>query len=109
MKRLGYAPASVASGEEAIDYLREKPADLLLLDMVMNSGMDGLETYKKILEFQPRQKAIVASGFSETDKVKEVQRLGAGEYIKKPYTLEKIAAAVKSELGKTPAGNSESP
>ena len=44
------------------------------------------------------QRAIIASGFSETDRVKEAQKLGAGQYIKKPYTLEKIGLAVKAEL-----------
>jgi DNA-binding NarL/FixJ family response regulator len=66
--------------------------------MIMGLGMDGLDTYKKILEIHPGQKAIIASGFSETDRVKEVQRLGAEAYVKKPYTLEKIGLAVKAEL-----------
>jgi len=71
---------------------------LLVLDMIMDPGMDGLDTYKDILKIHPGQKAIIASGFSETDRVKEVQRLGAGAYIKKPYTFEKIGLAVKTEL-----------
>ena len=62
--------------------------------------MDGLETYKAILEVHPGQKAILASGFSETDMVKEAQRLGAGKYLKKPYTFEKIGLAVKEEFEK---------
>jgi ActR/RegA family two-component response regulator len=40
------------------------------------------------------------SGFAETDRVKEAQKLGAGQYLKKPYTLEKIAVAVRNELDK---------
>ena len=66
----------------------------------MDPGLDGLETYERILTLHPNQKAIIASGFSETDRVKEAQRLGAGQYIKKPYTLEKIGLAVKEELEK---------
>jgi len=68
--------------------------------MIMDPGIDGLETYKRILELHPEQKAIIASGFSETERVKEAQRLGAGQYIKKPYTLEKIGLAIQKELGK---------
>ena len=68
--------------------------------MIMDPGMDGLETYKKIIEIHPEQKAIIASGFSETDRVKEVQSLGAGAYIRKPFLLEKIGLAVKEELEK---------
>jgi two-component system, cell cycle sensor histidine kinase and response regulator CckA len=56
--------------------------------------MDGLETYRQILALHPGQKAIIASGFSESDLVSEVQRLGAGVYVKKPYTTEEIGVAV---------------
>jgi len=66
----------------------------------MDPGIDGLETYKRIFEFHPGQKAIIASGFSENEDVREAQRLGAGVYINKPYTLEKIGVAVKEELKK---------
>jgi DNA-binding NtrC family response regulator len=63
--------------------------------------MDGLDTYIKALKIEPRQKAIIASGFSETDRVKEARNLGAGVYVKKPYTMEKLGLAVRRELDKT--------
>jgi CheY-like chemotaxis protein len=100
LTRLGYDVVAVGSGEEAIDYVRHHPVQLLILDMIMDPGIDGLETYQRILEFQPNQKAIIASGFSETERVRTAQRLGAGPYIKKPYTLEKIGVAVMEELSK---------
>jgi len=86
--------------DEAVEYLKNDKTDLIVLDMIMCPGMDGLDTYKKILEMHPGQKAIIASGFSETDRVKELQRLGAGAYIRKPFLLEKIGVAVKEELEK---------
>jgi two-component system, cell cycle sensor histidine kinase and response regulator CckA len=98
LETLDYFVTSVSSGEEALEYIKNNSVDLLVLDMIMDPGMDGLDTYKKILEIHPGQKAVIASGFSETDRVKEVQRLGAGAYVKKPYTLEKIGLAVKTEL-----------
>jgi len=98
LKRLGYSVTSVSSGEEAVDYLKDNSADLLVLDMIMDPGIDGLDTYKRILEFHPGQKAIIASGFSETDRVKEARRLGAGAYVRKPYSLEKVGLAVRDEL-----------
>lgn len=100
LNKLNYSVTSVSSGEEAIDYLKNHSADLLVLDMIMDPGIDGLTTYKKILELNPKQKAIITSGFSETDSVKEVQKLGAGNYLKKPYSFEKIGLSVKSELEK---------
>ncbi|MBC8392713.1 MAG: response regulator [Deltaproteobacteria bacterium] len=98
LRKLAYSATSVSGGEEAFDYMRDNPADLLVLDMIMDPGIDGLETYKRILELHPGQKAIIASGFSETDRIKEAKKLGAGQYVKKPYTLEKIGLAVKEEL-----------
>jgi len=98
LSELGYSVATVSSGESAVEYLKKNPADLLILDMIMDPGIDGLETYRRILQTHPSQKAIIASGFSETDRVKEAKKLGVGHYIKKPYTLETIGTAVKAEL-----------
>jgi DNA-binding NarL/FixJ family response regulator len=84
--------------------MQDNAADLLVLDMIMQPGMDGLETYQKILQFHPEQKAVIASGFSESDKVKEAQSIGAGAYVKKPYSFEKIGMAVKCELSKRVPG-----
>jgi PAS domain S-box-containing protein len=100
LKKLGYDVNSVPGGEEAIEFLQDHSADLVVLDMIMDPGIDGLETYKQILQIHPDQKAIIASGFSETWRVKEAQRLGAGAYVKKPYTIEKIGQAVTAELGR---------
>ncbi len=101
LRRLGYSVISVSSGEEAIGYVEKHSVDCIILDMIMDPGIDGLETYKRILAFRPGQKAIIASGFSETDRVKETLKLGAGAYIKKPYLLEKIGIALKRELDKS--------
>lgn len=100
LEMLNYSPVSVSSGEKAIAYLKTHEVDLVLLDMIMDPGMDGLETYQKILKIRPRQKAIVASGYAETDRVKQAQQLGAEQYVKKPYTLETLAIVIKNELTK---------
>jgi PAS domain S-box-containing protein len=97
---LGYKTIAVSSGEEAIEYLKEQTADLILLDMIMDPGINGLETYERVIEIHPNQKAIIISGFAESDEVKEAQKLGAGRYTKKPFTLETIGLAIKEELKK---------
>jgi CheY-like chemotaxis protein len=78
-------------GEAAVEYLRANKADLIVLDMIMDPGIDGLETYRRILEIRPRQKAIIVSGFAKTDRGGTAQALGAGEYVKKPYVIEKLS------------------
>ena len=98
LSRLGYSVATVSSGEEAVEYMKNSKADLLVLDMIMDPGIDGFETYKRILKLHPNQKAIIVSGFSETRRVKAAQKLGAGTYVRKPYLLEKIGMAIRVEL-----------
>jgi two-component system, cell cycle sensor histidine kinase and response regulator CckA len=100
LEQLGYVAKSVSSGEEAVAFMQQGRADLVVLDMILNGSIDGLETYRRILEIHPHQKAIITSGFAETNRVGSAQTLGAGEYIRKPYTVETLAAAVKSELEK---------
>jgi len=100
LEKLGYRPVTVPSGEEAIDYLRNARVDILILDMIMSPGIDGLETYRRVLEIHPGQKAIIASGYSETDRVREVLRLGAAVYLKKPYLKEDLGKALKKELNR---------
>jgi signal transduction histidine kinase/ActR/RegA family two-component response regulator len=100
LNELGYSVNSVANGEDAVEYMKThtNDVDLLILDMIMEPGMDGLDTYEKILKIQPGIKAIIVSGFSETERVKKTMKMGAGSYIQKPYTLEKIGSALKREL-----------
>jgi len=98
LSKLGYQVHTVSRGEEAVEYLNTHSVEVLVLDMIMSPGIDGLETYRRVLEQHPGQKAVITSGYSETDRVSEAQRLGAGIYLRKPYTLENLGMAVKHEL-----------
>lgn len=100
LTRLGYDATAVSSGEAAVAYMEKNHADLVLLDMIMEPNIDGLETYKRIINIHPGQKAIIVSGFSETADIKEAQALGAGRYVKKPYTIQEIGLVLREELGK---------
>jgi PAS domain S-box-containing protein len=102
LNRLGYTVRTARSGEEALEMLHRQPADLVVLDMIMAPGIDGLETFKRIQALRPGQKAIIASGYSESVHVREAQRLGAGAYIKKPYLLHTFGRAVRMELDRKP-------
>ena len=98
LTKLGYHVSSADSGEIALGLIKDNPVELVILDMIMPNGMDGLDTYRNIMTLFPGQKAIVASGFSESDRVKELKKLGVSTYVQKPYTLEKIGVAVRAEL-----------
>ncbi len=101
LKRLRYRPLTANSGEEAIrifSQLSGSTIDAVILDMIMPLGLDGLDTYRGILEIAPNTKAIITSGYSETERVREALHLGAGAYLKKPYMIQEIGVALKKLL-----------
>jgi two-component system, cell cycle sensor histidine kinase and response regulator CckA len=76
LEQLGYHAEAVSSGEAAVDFVKDHQADLLILDMIMDPGIDGQETYERIKKFRAEQKAIIVSGFAETEQVKKNDRTG---------------------------------
>ncbi|MEN8190672.1 MAG: GAF domain-containing protein [Thermodesulfobacteriota bacterium] len=98
LELLGYQVDSVGSGEMALEFLRERPVDLIMLDMIMKPGWSGFQTYREVIKLYPEQNALIASGFSENEDVKATIHLGAGGFIKKPYSLEQLGRAVKEVL-----------
>jgi PAS domain S-box-containing protein len=98
LSKLNYRVTSVSSGEEAVAHMMLNQVDLIVLDMIMDPGIDGMEAYRRILEIHPRQKAIIVSGFAEMDRIDEVKSLGVGTYVRKPYIMERLGQAVRSEL-----------
>lgn len=97
---LGYQPQAVGSGEEAVEYVKSNPVDLLVLDMIMDPGINGRQTYERIVRQIPGQKAIIASGYADSEDILTAQTLGVGECLRKPYTLEQLGKSVLLELRK---------
>lgn len=97
-KTLGYRAEAVENGEKAIEYLTEHQMDVIILDMILGAGMNGRETYEKIIRIYPGQKALIVSGFSQDSEVQKAQHLGAGQYVKKPYTLNQLGVALREVL-----------
>jgi two-component system cell cycle sensor histidine kinase/response regulator CckA len=109
LKRLGYQVDTAASGEAAVGQTANKSYDLLLLDMIMEDGMDGLDTYLRILETHPHQAAILASGYAKTERVRQALKRGASAYLRKPYTMEMLGHAVQKALAGKHRGGASSP
>jgi two-component system cell cycle sensor histidine kinase/response regulator CckA len=97
LNQLGYKNHAVESGDMAIEYIKEHPQDILILDMVME-GIDGTETYRRIKEFYPDQKAVILSGYAESGRVAEAQRMGADAYVRKPIDLMILAGTIRKAL-----------
>ncbi len=104
LKKLGYRPNAVASGEASLAYLKENKVDLMLIDMIMDPGMNGLDTFQAARKIRPHQKAVIASGFAETKDVKTALLLGASTYVRKPYSIEQIGQALKDVFDHHSAG-----
>lgn len=98
LKTLGYRVDSVCSGELAVTFVQEHPVDVLVIDMLMEPGMNGRQTYEEILKQYPGQKAVIASGFSENDEVRAALQSGVVGFIKKPYSMMELGWAVKAAL-----------
>ncbi|MDK9706424.1 MAG: response regulator [Desulforhopalus sp.] len=98
LQELHYSAEAVASGEEAIQYLHNHHADLVILDMLMEPGLNGRQTYENIILIKPGQKAIIVSGFADSDDISQLKTIGAGIFIKKPYSIEELGVALRSAL-----------
>lgn len=104
LRSMGYKVLTAHNGRAAVELVQAAahtqgpPINLVLLDMIMADDFDGLDTYKKMLEFNPRQKAVVVSGFALTDRTREAIRLGAGRHLQKPFEIEELGLAVRGEL-----------
>lgn len=107
LQRMGYQVVMAENGQAAIERFREArrsggrwKIDLAVLDLVLGDALDGVETYKKILEIQPGQKGILASGFAEYSRMQEARELGLSRHVQKPYTQAALGEAVRAELDK---------
>jgi PAS domain S-box-containing protein len=101
---LGYKIYTAENGSDAIDWLQTHKVDLVALDMIMEKGFDGLDTYREIINIHPGQRAIVVSGFSATDRVERMQELGVGAFVRKPYTRMSLGKSVREELDRAHSG-----
>lgn len=98
LERLGYRPQAASSGAEAVAMVQDQAFDLVILDMIMDPGMNGRETYEAILARWPGQRALIASGYAETEDIRRTLELGACEAVLKPYTLTRIGGAIRAAL-----------
>jgi CheY-like chemotaxis protein len=101
LRKLGYAATGARSGEAALDLVGRQGVryDLVILDMVLTLGMDGLKAFSELRKLVPDQKVLLVSGFTRASRtVTLAQQQGAGAYLRKPLTAEQVARAVRREL-----------
>jgi two-component system cell cycle sensor histidine kinase/response regulator CckA len=96
---LGYSVITANGGREAIDIMRRNRAiDLVLLDMIMEPDLSGLDTFLEIIRMVPRQKVLIVSAYATNESVRRMQALGAGDFVQKPFNRETIGRAIRKQL-----------
>src|SRR4030067_531646 len=96
----GYEVINASSGEEALTLVKEQPPELILLDVWMSPGIDGLETLKAIKEIAPEPIVIMISGHGNVDIAVQATKLGAYDFLEKPLSGEKVLILLKRALEK---------
>lgn len=90
---LGYELISAADGQEALDKLEENRIGLVLLDLRM-TGLNGLETLRHIAKFRPEVRVILMSAHGTVDSAVEALKLGAVDFIGKPFSAQELRGLV---------------
>lgn len=88
---------TAVNGEEALQKVRDKAFQLLLLDLKM-PGMDGMEVLRRLSELRPEIKIIVITAHGTVDTAVEAMKLGAVDFIQKPFTPNEIRVLVRGVL-----------
>ncbi len=100
LRVMGYQVTTVSSGEEALRFLRDNRVDLVLLDMLMEPGLNGRQTYEQAVALHPGLRAVIMSGYSESEEVRKARGLGAGAFLRKPFTVAQLGRTVQDELAR---------
>ncbi len=99
---IGYQSVAVATGEAAVEYLQRNPRPAVVLLDLNLPGMGGLEALRRILEVNLRQQVVMISCIRDAEKIVAAVKLGAADYLVKPFTN----AALEEAVNRCVAGDS---
>jgi two-component system response regulator PilR (NtrC family) len=97
LKKENYAVDTAASGEEALEEIERNPYDLILCDIMM-PRINGMEVLRRTRELNPEAMVIMITAFASTETAVEAMKLGAYDYITKPFQVDEIKLIVKNAL-----------
>ena len=97
LEKEGYGVFLAETGEEALDKLKEEAPDLMLLDIKL-PGMDGYEVLERGLKIDPGIITIMITAFEDVEKVVKAMRLGAFDYVTKPFDFGKVSLSIQKAL-----------
>ncbi|NWG28897.1 MAG: response regulator [Ignavibacteriaceae bacterium] len=98
LKAVGYETSYLSDGEEAAKVLTNWKGDLLLLDLMM-PGIDGFDLLQKIKNHHnSHPKVIVLTAYADVKSAIESARLGATDFISKPYDFDELLITIRKVL-----------
>ncbi|WP_303722160.1 sigma-54 dependent transcriptional regulator [Malonomonas rubra] len=97
LKKQGYEVITAGSGEEAMKLIQEDTPDLMLLDVQL-PGMNGMEVLEKVKEAEEDVIVIMVTALGVLETAVKAMRLGAYDYINKPFNLDELAIVIKKAL-----------
>ena len=95
----GYEVIETGDGVEALEIIQADPPDLVLLDIWL-PGMDGIEVLKTVKAYHPEIEVLIMSGHGTIDTAVKATKLGAQDFIEKPFSLERIIQSIEEVLNK---------
>lgn len=95
----GHLIRTASNGREAVEMLREERADLIISDVKM-PDMDGIEMLRAAREFLPDVAVVLMTAFASVETAREAFKLGADDFIQKPFDVEELKVIVKKALEK---------
>ena len=97
LSEVGYEAEFLSSGEEALDYLTGKPADLILLDLKM-PGKDGFDVLRELNENKSPSKVIVLTAYADVKSAIDSAKMGASDFISKPYDFDELLITIRKVI-----------
>ncbi|MGV7004389.1 sigma-54-dependent transcriptional regulator [Desulfovibrio sp. QI0442] len=97
LEEWGYAPTGASSGEEALELCRERPFDLILMDVRMG-GMSGIEATRAVKAYNPAIPILIMTAYSDVSSAVEALKAGAYDYLTKPLAFDALKLALERAL-----------
>ena len=94
----GYSVSEAVSGSEAVDIYKTQAPDCVLLDITM-PDMDGLTALEQIREYDPDARIAMVTAMGAQSIVMEALKAGAKDFVVKPFTKDRVMAAVRKMIG----------
>jgi DNA-binding NtrC family response regulator len=109
LQKRNIASVGVESGEAALAAMKERPFDVVLLDIKMPGGMDGIETLREMKKIQPLAEVILLTGHAAVETSNDGMKLGAFDYLLKPINLKDLLQKLWEALEKKKRTGAEEP